>query len=72
MTFLAWVCREKATLGENIAAIDEALNAADAIGKALMPFTPLEKSGIGQGTYRALAPFAATLLEHLQYISAQG
>jgi hypothetical protein len=55
----------KATLGENIAAIDEALNAADAIGKALMPFTRLESSGIGQGTYRALAPFAATLLEHL-------
>jgi hypothetical protein len=56
----------KATLGRTIAAIDEVLNAADAIEEALKPFTCPQRSGLGQGTYNALVPFATPLLGDLR------
>jgi hypothetical protein len=52
----------QATIGENIAAIDEALKAADKFEKTLRRFTDTERSGAGAGTFHNLYPYAGICL----------
>jgi hypothetical protein len=51
-----------ATIGENIAAIDEALKAADKFETTLRRFTDTERSGVGAGTFHNLYPYAGICL----------
>jgi hypothetical protein len=50
------------TVGENVAAIDEALKTFDATEKALRPFWDASHSGVGSKTVHALNPSACEVL----------
>jgi hypothetical protein len=51
-----------AAVGQNIAAIDEALKAADKFEKTLRRFTDTWRSGVGASTFHNLYPYAGICL----------
>jgi hypothetical protein len=53
--------------GANIAAIDEALNTADAFEAALRPFTDQSHGGAGSKTVHVLRPFARDTLQPIMF-----
>jgi hypothetical protein len=50
------------TVGQNIAAINEARKAADKFEKTLRRFTDIWRSGVGAGTFNTLNPYAGICL----------
>jgi hypothetical protein len=59
------------TVGENVAAINEALRAADVFEKTLRPFTDTRRSRVGSKTVHALNPSAGEALASIGKFRAE-